>query len=89
MDALKSGGFLSPGDFESDLAPASPGEAFEPAVMPDAARAVLEEVFDDWRSENYDLLVEGLPVDVLDLRLRLNAASAKVCKSYRLAPSAS
>ena len=89
MDVLKSGGFLSPGDFGSELPPAGSSDAVAPAVMPDAARAVLEEVFDDWRSENYDLLLEGLPVDVLDLRLRLNAASAKVCKSARLAPSAS
>lgn len=87
MDTRKSGGFLSPSDFESELP--SAGQLSVSANEPDPARALLDEVFDDWRSENYDLLVEGLPVDVLDLRLRLNAASAKVCNSDRLAPSAS
>ena len=44
-------------------------------------RLALEEVFQDWRADNHSALDAGLPGDVLDLRLRLNAASANALMS--------
>lgn len=82
MDAT---GFLLTSDFESEFPPGSAVEA-DPALEP--GQAELEAAFEDWLSENYDLLVERLPVDVLDLRLRLNAAFANSCNSSRSTPSA-
>ena len=59
----------------------------DPAVK-EQGQAELEEVFENWRTENYERLVEALPVDVLDLRSRLNAAFAKTCNSSLVTPKA-
>jgi hypothetical protein len=51
-------------------------EAGAPVAI-DKIRLALEDEFYDWRSKNDYLLSVGLPGDVSDLRLRLNAAFAK------------
>lgn len=51
-------------------------------------KLALEDEFNDWRAENDYLLSTGLPGDVFDLRLRLNAAFAKASSSAPSTPSA-
>ena len=43
--------------------------------------SALEEEFSDWWANNYYLLEVGLCGDLLDLRLRLNAAFTKASNS--------
>jgi hypothetical protein len=61
-------------------------EAGAPAEIVEI-RLALENEFNDWRAQNDYLLSTGLPGDVLDLRLRLNAAFAKASSSARSTPS--
>jgi hypothetical protein len=58
-------------------------EKHRPASRPpsDAEREAVEETFFDWWAENFHALEAGLPGDVLDLRLRLNAALTKASNS--------
>lgn len=86
MDTTKSGSFLSPSDFKSDFPSLA---AVEPDPVKELGQAELETVFEDWRAENYECLVEALPVDVLGLRLALNAAFAKACNPDLVGSSAS
>ncbi len=52
-------------------------------------RDAIEAAFHDWWARNSQYLAVGLPGDVLDLRLRLNAAAAKSYTSSFFAPRAS
>jgi hypothetical protein len=58
------------------------------AESTDPVSAELGAVFDDWRAENDSALSLGATGDVFHLRLRLNAAFAKSCRSSRDGPSA-
>jgi hypothetical protein len=55
----------------------------------ESKKELLEREFYDWWAHNDYLLRVGLPGDVEDLRLRLNAAFAKSRRSSRGAPNAS
>lgn len=46
------------------------------AGAPAAVKEALESAYYDWWAENDSVLSSGLPGDVFDLRLRLNAAFA-------------
>jgi hypothetical protein len=64
----------------------APGKKNEPISL---LRKELEREYYEWWAENDYLLRVGLPGDVTDLRLRLNAAFVKACNSSRVAPKAS
>ncbi len=75
------GDFITPDQYASESTAMS-------ASADDLLREALEAAFYNWWAENHEALSLGAAGDVLDLRLRLNAASANSLHSSLVCPKA-